>query len=102
CHLDGDFQRLARRYGGASQVLAQRLPLNKLRCDELPAGGFADVVNGQNVRVIEGGRRAGLFLEAAAGTLVTCEIAWQELQGDFAPQPGVLSQIDFAHAAYTQ
>src|SRR5262245_59627206 len=49
--------------------------------------------------MIERGRGARLLLEAAHSIVVPAELFEQDFDGDFAPQPLVLGQIDLAHSA---
>jgi hypothetical protein len=63
-YLRGDVERLVHlQVAGARQQRAQRLAVNELRGDEVMAVGFSDFVNGQDVGVIEGGRRLRFLFE---------------------------------------
>ena len=60
---------------------------------------FADVVEGADVRVIEGGDRPGFVLEARAEMWLGRQRGREHFDGDDAVEPGVAGPIDLAHAA---
>ena len=59
----------------------------------------ADVVEVADVRMVEGGDRAGFALEALAPLLVAGQLFRQDFDGNQAIEPGVARLIDLAHAA---
>jgi len=61
--------------------------------------GFADLIDGADIRVIKSGGGTGLTMEALQDTLVVSYQFWQKLQGYKAAQFGVLGLIDHTHAA---
>jgi hypothetical protein len=54
-----------------------------------------------DVRMVQGGRRLGLPLEAAEGLRVLGEFFWKELEGDVATQLQVFRLVDHPHAPAT-
>src|SRR5262245_21370231 len=58
---------------------------------------FADLVNGEDVGMVETGRRARFLFEPADALLLLCEGGGQQLERDFAAEPRVFGQINFAH-----
>jgi hypothetical protein len=73
--------------------------LQILHRDEGAAVLLADVMNGADIGMIQGGRGASLPLEPAQRLLVASQIVRQELEGHEATEPGVLRFVNHAHAA---
>jgi hypothetical protein len=96
--LDGEIeqapggQRLAR-----GQELPQRLSLHELHRDVERPLGFADVVDRQDVRVVQGRRRAGLLLEAEASRAILGDGLRQHLDRDLAAELRVPRPVHLAH-----
>src|SRR5262245_3076029 len=90
----------------AQYSLAQRLALDVFHDDVVCAPGFcrslADLVNGDDVRMIEGGGYARLLREAPHAPCVSRELGRQQFYGDFAAELRVLGQPDLTHPAFTQ
>ena len=61
--------------------------------------GLAGVVDGNDVRVVEGGGAPGFSDETLPERLVVCQLRRQELQGDLTIQLSVPREINLAHAA---
>jgi hypothetical protein len=59
----------------------------------------ADVVDGQDVRMIERERSFGLLYEAPHWLGILCELGGQEFQRDLAVKARIFGEIDFAHPA---
>ncbi len=59
----------------------------------------ADVVDGEDVGVVEGGDGAGLALEAAQPLGVGGGIVGEDLEGDVAPEAGVAGPVDLPHTS---
>ena len=78
---------------------AQRLALEQLRDDERRAVVLADVVDGQNVRMVQRGGGARLLLEASQTLGIPGERGRQHFDGHVAAQAGIAHTIDFAHPA---
>src|SRR5262249_58662868 len=68
------------------QTLAQCLSFDVLGDDVMSIFNFADLVNGDDVWVVEGGGRARLLREAAHTPSITCEFSRQQLDGDLATE----------------
>ena len=84
------------------QKLAQRLAFDIFGSDEMPTRHFADVVNGRDVWMVERRSGLGFFSETLQAFGILREQRRQQLKRDFAMQPFVFGQIDFAHAARAQ
>ena len=65
----------------------------------LDVGGLSDIVNGDDVRVVEGGCRAGLLLEAAQPVLVCGRRLRQHLDCYVPIEPLIVRPVDLAHPA---
>ena len=81
------------------EPLAQRLALDELGGDEVEPVDLADLVDGDDVRVVERGGGARFLREAAHPAFVPGEFVRQQLERDPAPEPRVAGQVDFAHPA---
>ena len=77
----------------------QRHAIQKFHRDERLLVLLANVVNRADVRVVECGRGLSFALKAGECLRVTANFIRQELEGDEAVQPRVLSLIDHAHPA---
>ena len=86
----------------AGHQLLQRLPLQQLHDDELPVVVLADVVNGADVRMIQGRGGAGLTLETIDRMRMLRQFRRQELQRHVPLQARVLSAIDDTHPPTSQ
>ena len=101
--LHGEIERLAKRDGTSRQALAQRLAFHELHRDELlSVRRFAECVDGADVRVIEGGGRTSLLLEAGDSGRVLGQVRGQHLEGDLPVELAVAGQPHFPHAAFAQ
>ncbi len=63
---------------------------------------FANVMDGGDVRMIQGRRRPGLSRKSVQAVGIEGQIGRQDFQGHRAVQPGIPGQIDLAHAASSQ
>ncbi len=97
--LRRDREEAAQRQRPRGEELAQRLSLDQLHRDEERAVRLADVVDGQDVRVIQRGGRAGLLLEARAGLAIAGDVGGKDLDGDLPAEPGVASEVDLPHSS---
>ena len=87
----------------ARDPLLERLPRVVRHHEvELPVGRLVDLVDGADVRMIEGRRGLGFLQEPLLGGLVAGQIRWQQLNGDLALEAGILREVDDAHAALAQ
>ena len=62
----------------------------------------ADVVDGQNVRMIQKASGPCLLFEPAQPVIVGSKRGGQNLDGDLAPQPRVAGPVDLAHSTGPQ
>jgi hypothetical protein len=62
----------------------------------------ADVVDGEDVGMVEGGDGAGLALEAALPLGVGRSLLGEDLEGDLAPEAGVVSPVHLSHTPGAQ
>jgi hypothetical protein len=65
----------------------------------MPYGHFAHAMDGDDVRVREAGRHAGLSQESLARLRVAGEVRGQDLDGDVAIELHVAREVHDAHAA---
>ena len=100
--LDGQIQQPLRSERLALDHVLQRGAFQQLHDDEGLAFVLADLVDGADVRVIQGCGRPRLTPKPVEGALVPRRLAWQELERDVAIEDGVLRAIDDAHAAASQ
>ena len=83
----------------AGDAFAERLAFQKLHGDESAAFVFADVVDGANVGMVEGGGGASFTLETLEGLTVVGESVGKEFQSDMAAEAEVFRFVDLTHAA---
>jgi hypothetical protein len=95
--LDAMSQRLLHREWTLLQAVRERLPLQLFHDQEVDVALVPDVVQHADVRVVEGGNRPRLALEALAQGGVVGDVRRQDLDGHAAIQPRVACAIDFAH-----
>ena len=94
--------RLARRQRPSAHSTAERFPFEQFGDDERRSGFGADIVNGQDVRVIELSGGARLLLEATQPAGVRRERVGDQLDRDLAPEPWIAGAVHLAHATRTQ
>src|SRR5271163_5054149 len=70
--------------------------------DEGASLKLADVMDGADIRMVQGGRCLSLTLKAAQGLRVFGDVVGKELEGNETMQASVLSLVHDAHAAPTQ
>ena len=97
-----DLQRASRRQRSSLQDFSERLALDELHADEGPRLGLTKVVNRDNRRMVERGRRPGFEFESPHSLGVACAIGRQELERDVTAEPGVMREIHLAHATGSQ
>ena len=73
--------------------------VQELHDEESAAVVLADVVDGADVGMIQGGGRLGLAAETLQGLMILREIVGEEFQSDETAQTGVLGFVDDTHAA---
>ena len=77
--------------------LTQGLAFNKLCRDKVNAVGFADVIDGDDIRMIQRQHGARFLAKALHALLVVEKVLRQDLQRYFAAQGCVFCEIDFTH-----
>jgi hypothetical protein len=97
--LDAEIEQRVVLRGSRRDAVPEGLALEPLHADEGLALVLADVVDGADVRVVEGGSGPGLALESLPGLAVGEQAFREELEGDAAPEPRVLGLVDDAHAS---
>jgi hypothetical protein len=60
---------------------------------------LADIVDGEDVRMVERGGGAGFLLEALEAPRIGRESGGQDFDGDVTPQPGIVRAVDLSHPA---
>src|SRR5581483_10150614 len=95
----GVLDRAARRERAARDALAKRLAFEQLQHDVERIAGRAEVVHGDEVRMIEEAEGARLLLESRDDLRVAGGCGGQELDGDFARELRIARAIDLTHAA---
>ena len=81
---------------------SQRPASDELHRNELASLGLADVVNGDDVRVIERRGDSGFLFEAADTVRLLREVARQQLDGRLSLQARVLHEVHHSHATGTK
>ena len=94
--------RRARVDCSSIQVRAEVFAFEQLRDDVARAFVMADIVNGEDVRMVQGGRGERFLFKAAKPVFIGRKRGRQELDGDVAIQPRVARAIDFSHPAGAQ
>ncbi|MCG3164203.1 MAG: hypothetical protein JMDDDDMK_05689 [Acidobacteria bacterium] len=102
CDLNGDLHGLGQQQTPARKFLTQRDAFDQLSGDEASAAVHTNVVNREDVRMVEGRRRASLTLEPPRAIGVRGKFGGQQLERDLAIQPLVSGRVDFAHPAFAQ
>ena len=73
--------------------------VQELHDQEGAAVVLADVVDGADVGMIQGGGRFGFAAETLQGLMILGEIVGEEFESDEAPETGVLGFVDDTHPA---
>src|SRR5215813_4697013 len=97
--LNGDVERGYRRHPPFSQNLSQRQPFNEFGGDEMRRVEIADLVNGDDIRMVEGAGGFGLLLESEQSLIVFGALFEQQLERDLSFESRVAGQIDLPHPA---
>jgi len=103
----GDFAHHASRVGGRkgaarTDSLAQRLALHVTHHEEDEAGGLADAMDGDDVRVRETGCQACLSHEPLARLRIESQVSGQDLYGDVAIELNVAGEVHHSHASASE
>jgi hypothetical protein len=102
CQVDSEFDGFAGRHSGRGNAFAQGFAFEEFRDDVVNPVGGADVVDGNDVGMIEGGDGAGFLFEAAQAIGIVGEGGGQNFQGDVAQEAGVAGAVDrFSATTYS-
>ena len=82
--------------------MSECFPFDELRGDKVMAIRFADLMNSQDVRVIQGGGSTRFLLEATHAVMVPRQVNRQKFQRDLSAQTRVFRQVDVSHSSRTQ
>src|SRR5579859_4413485 len=82
--------------------MVERLAFEQLHGDEALAIRFADVIEGTDVGMVQGGGGAGLALKALERLRIARKIFRKKFERDVAAQASVLGLVNDAHAACAQ
>src|SRR5437870_7133483 len=99
--LSTSLQPLGLQRPSCNEVL-KGLPLQELHDDKVLSLMLSDLVDGADVRMIQGRGSARFTLEPFEGLMVTGQLLRQKLQGDLTTQGQVFGIVDHAHAAATE
>ena len=97
--LDGQLDKHIHLQGVLADALLESLPLQQFHGDEIAAVGLPDLIDGADVRVIQGRGGPGLALEALQRRRVFFQLSGQELQSDVPAEVEVFSFVHHTHAA---
>ena len=97
--LDRVVEGLAHREGRAREADAQALAFEQLRGEVRPAVVVADVEDGEDVGMVEGGHRLRFDLEAPQAVGVRGHGRGEHLEGDIAPEAVIAGAVDLSHAS---
>src|SRR5213078_20139 len=97
--LHGVVDRLAYWQRGAAEPVPQRRSVEQLGHEIERAIVYADIEDGQNSRMVQRARGAGLLLEAAPAIWILTDLRRQHLDRDISTQPFVTCAIHLAHSA---
>ena len=99
---NGQIEEIPERQSVGRNGIGQRFAPDQLHGQKVDLAGLLNRVDGDDVRVVEGGDRLGLALEPLAAGRISRQGFRQDLKGDLAAQAGVLRLEHFAHAAASQ
>ena len=101
-HVARHFQGFLEPERPGCDPVPQARPRDQLHGDERALALGLELVEGRNVRMIEGGRVQCLGFEAAKGLRLSCELGGHELQRHRALRLEIEGLVDLAHAAAPQ
>jgi hypothetical protein len=97
--LNRDRQRLIDGHPAFPQAIRQRLAFEILQHEEIDPVLMPDIVQGADVRMIQGGDGARLALEALAGRGIAADMRGEDLDRNHSIESRVARAIDLPHAA---
>ena len=89
-------------HGAPGDQVLERGAVEEFHDEEGASGVLADVVDGADVGMIQGGSGFGFAAETFEGLAVLREIVGKEFEGDEAAEASVFRFVDHAHAAATE
>src|SRR5208283_788602 len=101
-NLNAKLQQLVDLERTVLDLVLERLTIQKLHRDKCLRFLLADVVDGADVGMIQGGGGLCLSTEAAERLRIARHFVGQELQSDESVQASVLGLVNYAHAATTE
>ncbi len=101
-HLQRDLQRLMQSHPRRGNQLVERLARHVLHRDEVDAGIRRDVVDGDDVRVVQGRGGPGFLRESLPAYRVVQLFGREDLHGDEPIEMEVLRLVDNPHAAFAE
>ncbi len=84
------------------EPICQRFALKQRHHEERHAAVLADLVDGDDMIVLDGGGRPRLAQESASAQLMARALRFHHLQSDSPAQGGILGLKDHAHAALAE
>ena len=99
---DREGQHAIERQAAFGNEVGKRLAVDQLEGQKRNTVCLFDRVNGDDVRMIEGGGSQRLALEPFAAIAIAGELARQDLDRHSTLQAGVVGEIDLAHAAFPE
>src|SRR5271165_3906651 len=104
--LLGTPERLAQPQTFARDQLIKRLSVNILHRNKVQefAVHFSavDVVNGNDIVMVQGRGQLRLLNETRPALRIANRPSTQDFDRDFAPEPGIRGQVNFAHSSFTE
>src|ERR1700693_346261 len=85
----------------AVDAMLQGLAFEQLHDDERSIIVFADIVNGADIGMVQGGSGASFALKAFEGLRIGGRVFGKEFKGYAVVEAGIFGAIDHAHAAAT-
>jgi hypothetical protein len=101
-NLDGILQGRGEPQPFAVYQVIEGLSGDVLHCDEVRAVNMINVMNGDDVRVIQGRGSLGFLNEAPLAIGVGDSFCRQHLDGDVAVEMGVAGPLNDTHAAFAE
>ncbi len=99
---DREVQHPIERQAALGNEVGKRLAVDQLEGQKRNAVRLFNRVNGDDVRMIEGGGGQRLALEPFAAIAIAGELARQHLYRDSTLQAGIVGEVDLAHTAFPE
>ncbi len=102
CDLDPQIERFINRQALARNSMLERLTFEMLHGDEGPPPVLADLIDGANAGMVQGGGGARFAPEALESRGVVGDFGGEKLEGHEAPQIDVFGLVHHTHPASAQ